>query len=110
MRLEEFEDRLGDAPQEVRNLAGLHMVRAWCQTLGVQRCAWLKVRIMLDLASDSSLTPAAVAKVVAAHPKRVTVRDERGVRRLEVRFLQKEAEHPFHLLRWLFLQLREAAR
>ncbi len=110
VRLEEFEDRLGDAPQEVRNLAGLHMVRAWCQTLGIQRVAWLKVRIVLDLAAETSLGPDAVARVVAAHPKRIATRDERGVRRLEVRFLQKEAEHPFHLLRWLFLQLRDAAR
>ncbi len=107
---ESLEDQLGDLPEEARNLAGLHVVRAFCQELGVARCAWLRVRVRLQLHTQTRLERRHLEELIRLHPKRFELNERPGEPLgLDVRFLPQEADHPFHFLRWVFGQLRASA-
>lgn len=101
-----LEDQFGDLPVEVRNLGGLHAVRAMCQDVGVARVSWLKVRAVFELHPSTRVTDADLDEVQRLHRKRFTVwrkDDEPTV--IEVRFLPEEAERPFRFLRWALARL-----
>ena len=96
---------------ETTNLAGLAITRLLCRELGVVRCSWLKVRVVLELHPSSRLGTAQVDAAVSRHPRRFSVRrSQESPTVIEVRFTPREAEKPFHFLRWVFAQLgREAS-
>jgi transcription-repair coupling factor (superfamily II helicase) len=104
----ELEDRFGadNLPVEVHNLAGLTRTRVVCRSLGIVRCAWLKVRVTLELHAKSRIKAETLKALVIAGPKRWAVREQDdGTRVVEVRFLPQEAEYPFRFLRWALAQL-----
>ncbi len=104
--LDDFEGWFGEPPPEVRNVAGLAQVRILCRELGIQRCSWLKVRVILQMHASTSLTEEQMDAFQRKHPKRVTLkRVEGSPTQLSVRFLQAEAQRPFQFLRWLFADL-----
>jgi transcription-repair coupling factor (superfamily II helicase) len=101
--LDDLEDEVGELSPEVRNLGGLVQSRVYCRSLGISRCSWLKVRVVLELHPQTVLTEKRLAAVVARYPKRFKVTDNI----VDVRFTPSEAEHPFRFLRWVFTQLRK---
>lgn len=105
--LDDLELLVGDLPIEVRNLGGLLQARIRCKELGIQRCAWLKVRAALELHPNSPLDADTLERLVAKHPKRFRVK-QREFTELDVRFTPSEAEKPFQYLLWVFTQLRLA--
>jgi transcription-repair coupling factor (superfamily II helicase) len=107
--LEELESEHGDLPEPARNLGDLVAVRLQCRELGITRCAWLKVRVVLELHEKSGLHAGQLAATMRRHPKRMTAEQtsEQGrVSVLSVRFTPQEGEKPFRYLRWVFSQLR----
>ncbi len=104
--LDELEAEVGPLPDVARNLGGLVATRIRCRELGIARCQWLKVRLILELHPSSRLV-GAIAEVLLAHPKRFAQRPGPPVQ-VEVRFTPKEAEHPFRLVRWALARLSEA--
>lgn len=109
--LDELEILAGDLPKEARNLAHLMAIRLHCREVGVVRCSWLKVRVLLELHASSTLERRELDWVVSRHPKRFQVRQKPdGPLRVEVRFTPREGERPFRYLRWVFAQLRQAVR
>jgi transcription-repair coupling factor (superfamily II helicase) len=104
--LDEMEGRFGELPVEVQNLAGMTRTKVLCRDLGIQRCAWLKVRVLLELHPRSRIPQEKLDVLVKGAPKRFQLTDRNGARTLEVRFLPQEAEHPFRFLRWVLAQLQ----
>ena len=105
--LDELEDREGDLPVEVRNLAGLFQVKADCRELGIVRCSWLKVRAVFELHPRTTIPRARLQRIVTASPKRYELIEKEGQpTQLSVRFLPQEAERPFPFLRWVLAGLR----
>jgi transcription-repair coupling factor (superfamily II helicase) len=102
--LDDLELEVGDLPIEVRHLAGLLQARVRCRELGIVRCAWLKVRVALELHPASTLTAEVVGRVVDKHPKRFTY-SPGDVPKIDVRFTPSEANQPFQYLLWIFSQL-----
>jgi transcription-repair coupling factor (superfamily II helicase) len=100
--LDHFEEEFGEAPEEVRNLAGMVEVRLQCVKYGILRCHWLKVRAILNLVEEGDRAP--FEQLVAAYPKRFrwAKKDQSS---LELRFTPRESSKPFHYLRWVFAQL-----
>ncbi|MBW1877415.1 MAG: transcription-repair coupling factor [Deltaproteobacteria bacterium] len=106
--LDEMEDLEGEAPVEVHNLAGLLQARAECRELGVVRCSFLKVRVVLEFHEHSPVARGQVVELVREHPKRFSVVEKEGEPMLmEVRVLPTEAERPFHFLRWVMANIRK---
>ncbi|MEQ1565681.1 MAG: transcription-repair coupling factor [Myxococcota bacterium] len=107
--LEELESEHGDLPEPARNLGDLVATRLMCRELGIERCAWLKVRVVLVLHPKSSLHATKLAAAIARHPKRFTVEQtaDGRARTVAVRFTPAEGEKPFRYLRWVFSQLRQ---
>jgi transcription-repair coupling factor (superfamily II helicase) len=104
--LQDLRDRHGeDLPIEVENLGGLSQTRVYCRQFGIEKCVWLKVRVLLQLHPHSTLPKERIQRVITANPKRFALLEKEGVRTLEVRFLPQEAEWPFRFLRWVFAQL-----
>ena len=107
--VDELEGWVGELPEEARNLAGAMITKLQCRTLGLTRCAWLKVRVLLVLHPTSPLHGRVLEQVVERHPKRFAVREREGrPTELSVRFTPREAERPFRYLRWVFAQLARA--
>ncbi len=99
-----LEEQFGtDLPDPARNLAGLARTKLLCRRWGVVRCAWLKVRVTLELHPRSKLPDRARA-LIEASPKRWALLTKDGTTTLEVRFLPDEAQRPLLFLRWLFAQ------
>jgi transcription-repair coupling factor (superfamily II helicase) len=100
--LDHFEEEFGEAPEEVRNLAGMIEVRLQCIKHGIVRCHWLKVRAIMELYPE--IEPAPFTRLVAVYPKRFrwSTKDKSS---LELRFTPREAGKPFHYLRWVFAQI-----
>ncbi|MEZ4238657.1 MAG: TRCF domain-containing protein [Myxococcota bacterium] len=108
--LDELEGEHGELPDQARNLGDLLSVRLKCRELGVVRCAWLKVRVVVQLHEKSPLLdatsgPSRVEATVARHPKRFALKAEGGKTSLDVRFTPQEAERPLRYLRWVLAQL-----
>jgi transcription-repair coupling factor (superfamily II helicase) len=104
--IDELRERHGeDLPVEVENLGGLSQTRVFCRQWGIERCLWLKVRVLLQLHSHTSIPNERLQRLIQTSPKRFALLERDGVRTLEVRFLPQEAERPFRFLRWVFAQL-----
>jgi transcription-repair coupling factor (superfamily II helicase) len=106
--LDDLEREIGVLPDPVRNLGGLVATRLRCRALGVARCSWLKVRVVLELHPSSPLR-GRLAGVLAAHPRRFALRPG-PPETLELRFTPAEAEHPFRLVRWALARLADELR
>jgi transcription-repair coupling factor (superfamily II helicase) len=104
--LEELEDQYGDLEPEVRNLGGLVQTRLTCVDLGIIRCSWLKVRVVLVLHPTSPLLGSRLDEVTRRHSRRFEVNEKTDGTQLSVRFTPQEANHPFRYLRWVFAQLQ----
>jgi len=100
--LDHFEEQFGEAPEEVRNLAGMVEVRLQCIKHGIVRFHWLKVRAVIEL--YPKIDPAPFERLASAHPKRFrwTNKEQSSV---ELRFTPREARKPFHYIRWVFAQI-----
>ena len=105
--LDELEGEHGDLPEQARNLGDLVTTRLLCRELGIVRCAWLKVRVVLELHPSSNLHGKRLASALQRNPKRLVVDKQLDghVVTLSVRFTPSEAERPFRYLRWVFAQL-----
>jgi len=108
--VEELEGWVGELPEPARNLAGLAVTRHQCRELGITRCHWLKVRVLIELHEHSPLRGERIEEVVERHPKRFSISD-RPDRPLQVsvRFTPAEADRPFLYLRWVMAQLSRAS-
>ena len=102
--LDHFESEFGEAPVEVRNLAGMVQVRLNCVQFGMIKLNWLRVRALMEL--HPSTDRSAMAAVVGEHPKRFRW-SARNDRLVELRFTPREAQRPFHYLKWVFAQLKK---
>jgi transcription-repair coupling factor (superfamily II helicase) len=108
--LDDFEGWFGEPPPEVRNVAGMAQVRILCRELGIQRCSWLKVRVLLEMHPSTSLTEEHLSAFERKHPKRVAIKRVEGApTQLSVRFLSAEAQRPFQFMRWLFAGLQRTS-
>ncbi len=94
----------GTAPVEALDLGRLLEVRLRCRELGIARCDWLKVRVVLELAPQSELTLPPLRQLAVAQPRRFAITQSHPVR-FECRFTPQEAEQPFVVLHWLMGQL-----
>ena len=100
--LDELEAQYGELPVEVRNLGGLMQIQLYCQRLGIEELNWLKVRVRFRFHETSAVDTAAIEKLAAAMPKRVSVE---GEGKISVRFTPAESERPFPFLRWILARL-----
>gem|GEM_PF-133101 len=98
----------GTIPVEALDLGRLLEVRLRCRELGIARCDWLKVRVLLELAPESEVPLAKLESLAQAQPRRFAVPSVDPVR-FECRFTPQEAEQPFVVLHWLLGQLDDAA-
>jgi transcription-repair coupling factor (superfamily II helicase) len=105
---DEVERHAGQLPPEFHNLVEATRIRLLCRELGIVRCAWLKVRVAIELHPRSPLTAERLRPLIEGAPKRWIAVEKAGVRHLDVRFLPQEAEKPFRFLRWVMAQLRAA--
>ena len=104
--IDELEGWFGDLPESVRNLSGALVTRLQCRELGITRCHWLKVRVLLELHEHAPVHDIALERVVERHPKRFSVKQSKsGATQISVRFTPQEAERPFLYLRWVMAQL-----
>ncbi|MCO4745504.1 MAG: transcription-repair coupling factor [Proteobacteria bacterium] len=103
--VDELELDHGNLPVEMRNLAGLSQTKILCRDLGIVRCSWLKVRVVFELHSAADIRQERLERVLRVHPKRFSLAEKEGVRRLTVRFLPDESERPFRFIRWALAQL-----
>ncbi|MFT4625799.1 MAG: transcription-repair coupling factor (superfamily II helicase) [Myxococcota bacterium] len=108
--VDELEGEQGELPAEARNLATLAAIKLRCRELRIVRCAWLKIRCVLELHISSPLCGAGVEALVVRHPKRFAAMEVNGAPALEVRFTPREGERPAQYLRWVFAQLRAVLR
>ena len=97
-----LEDRFGELPLEALALGRLHEVKARCRLLGISRCDFLKVRILLEFGELTVVEPARLVELLGQHKSRMSLRSDTL---LEMRFSPEEAGQPFALLHWLFRQL-----
>ena len=67
----DFEAYYGTIPDEVRHLAGLMQTQMYCQKLGIERCAWLKVRVVFVLHPTSRVDGAIIDRLAKVMPKRM---------------------------------------
>jgi transcription-repair coupling factor (superfamily II helicase) len=103
--LDELEGEHGELPDPARNLGDLLIARLKCRSLGIVRCAWLKVRVHLEMHPSSPLLAGRLGAAAARHPKRFAVKEAAGVSTVDVRFTPQEAERPLRYLRWVLAQL-----
>jgi len=103
--LEELESEHGELPAPARNLGDLAIARLACRELGIVRCTWLKVRVLLELHPSSPLGAERTGAAARRHPKRFELEENRA-RTVAVRFTPEEANTPFRFLKWVFAQLR----
>jgi transcription-repair coupling factor (superfamily II helicase) len=103
--LEELESEHGELPEPARNLGDLAITRLACRELGVVRCTWLKVRVLLELHASSPLGAGRTGAAAKRHPKRFEMEQDHA-RTVAVRFTPEEARTPFRFLKWVFAQLR----
>ena len=78
--------------------------RGSCRELGIVRCTWLKVRVVLELYATSSVGAERASAAARRHPKRFEI--DEAARTIAVRFTPEEAQTPFRFLKWVFAQLR----
>jgi transcription-repair coupling factor (superfamily II helicase) len=103
--LDELESERGELLEPARNLGDLVAARIACKELGIGRCHWQKVRVVLDAHPKSPLHARRwLDAAIERHPKRFERRGETG---FAVRFTPQEAEKPLRYLRWVFSQLRQ---
>ena len=95
-------------PVEALDLGRLLEVRLRCRDLGIVRCDWLKVRVLLELVASSKVTGDHLRSLCASQPKRFAITATDPLR-FECRFTPAEAEQPFVVLHWLLGQLAEAS-
>jgi transcription-repair coupling factor (superfamily II helicase) len=115
--LSSWEDEYGAPPEEVLNLGWLTETRLRCRGLGIERIAWLKVRLLIDLHATTTIQEQQLAQLIRRDPQRFRRSDaaHKGVadadpgRRLEVRFSAEEGAHPFRLLHWVLASLERPA-
>ena len=105
--LADLKEVVGPLPPEVEHLGELVIIRLLCRDLGITRLSWLKVRVMAELHPRSLVDPAVVARLVDAHPKRMSVeRDKQGaLTSVSARFSPREARKPIVFVRWLLARL-----
>ncbi|HMV69312.1 MAG TPA: transcription-repair coupling factor, partial [Myxococcota bacterium] len=96
----ELESEVRELPTEVANLAALAELRLLCRELGIVRLSALKVRAVAELHPSSPLNDAALARAVAAHPKRMSL-PSGPARAIAARMTPQEADKPLRFLRWL---------
>jgi hypothetical protein len=80
----------------------LMQIQLYCQRLGIEELNWLKVRVRFRFHETSAVDTAAIEKLAAAMPKRVSVE---GEGKISVRFTPAESERPFPFLRWILARL-----
>jgi transcription-repair coupling factor (superfamily II helicase) len=107
--LSELESELRELPPEVTALAGVVELRLLCRQLGVVRLSMLKVRAVAELHPSSPLTDALLARLVAEHPKRMSVQSG-PPRVLAVKCTPQEADKPLRFLRWVLARLEGVVR
>jgi transcription-repair coupling factor (superfamily II helicase) len=103
----ELESEHGELSEPARNLADLVAIRLLCREQGIVRCAWLKVRVLLELHPKSPLHAGRLKATLERHPKRFVVdkKDQDRVVTISVRFTPNEGDKPLRYLRWVFAQL-----
>jgi transcription-repair coupling factor (superfamily II helicase) len=97
--IDTWEDQHGKAPPEVLNLGWAAEARLRARELGIERVAWLKVKVVLDFHESTQVPPALITKLVSEEKARFALG---GPRKVEVRFTKEEAEYPFRFLHWVF--------
>lgn len=100
--LDDFEAYYGTIPEEVRHLGGLMQTQMYCQKLGIERCAWLKVRVVFALHPTSKVDESIIERLARVMPKRMK---REGSQKFSIRFTPSEAERPFQFLRWILARL-----
>ena len=101
----ELEDRYGEAPLPALALTRLHEIRAWCRSLGIARCDWLKVRCVLEFIDEANISSMRLDHLARTMPARMK---RSGPRTLEVCFSPEEGRQPYAFLHWVFRQIQEA--
>ena len=99
-----WEDAFGEPPPEVLNLGWQAEARIRARELGIERVAWLKIRVALDFHETTPVPPAHVAALVSREPGRFKLAAG-DPRRLLVDFGKEEGEYPFRFLHWVFRRL-----
>jgi len=101
--LDDLEAYFGSVPEEVRNLAGLMQTQMYCKHLGIERCHWLKVRVVFTLHPTSPVSGEILDRLERVMPKRMK---RQGERAFSIRFTTAESERPFRFLRWVLARLK----
>jgi transcription-repair coupling factor (superfamily II helicase) len=102
--LDAAEDQYGAPPVEALDLGRVLEVRIRCRDLGIARCDWLKVRVMLEFAEQTLVSRSHLQSLCAVQPRRFQITAEDPVR-LACRFTPQEAEQPFSVLHWVLGQI-----
>ena len=95
--LDEAEDLCGQLPPELVNLGRLLEIKSRCRGLGIERCAVLRVRVVLQFADSTVVEPARLAELARSMPRRFSVKNDS----LEVRFTPEEGEQIFMFIHWI---------
>ncbi|MFT7520679.1 MAG: transcription-repair coupling factor (superfamily II helicase), partial [Kiritimatiellia bacterium] len=111
LALEDLEMERGELPREVTNLGSQAMSRIYCKELGIVRCSFLKVRVVLEFHPGSKVPKQHIIDFAAATPRRYSVNDTEGEPlTFEARVTDAERDRPYRYLRWLFVQLRRDSK
>jgi transcription-repair coupling factor (superfamily II helicase) len=89
----DMERSLGPVPDPLANLAAAAILRLRCRELGIERCAFLKLRLVVDLHPQSRIPPATLDRLAAAQPARF----RRTGRTFEMRVTPEEAAWPLRV-------------
>ncbi|MEL6341639.1 MAG: transcription-repair coupling factor [Myxococcota bacterium] len=104
-----WEDTFGEPPRAVLNLGWMAEAKLRCRELGIDRVNWMRVRVSLRFHPSTPVSPARVAQVVGAYPRRLSLSQEAGATTLIARFTPQEGEWPFRFLHWVFRQIEQDA-
>jgi transcription-repair coupling factor (superfamily II helicase) len=102
--LDQLVHRHGALPDEALALGETAALRVACRDLGIVRLAFLKVRIVVELAPRHRLDPLRLLELVGREPGRFRRVGEMG---LEVRFAPDDAQRPFRVLEYVVGRLGE---
>jgi transcription-repair coupling factor (superfamily II helicase) len=105
--LSDWEDLYGEAPPSVLNLGWAAEAKVRCQGLGISHIRWKKVRVSLDFAATTAVSPERIVELVTQQSERFSLQTvpSTNQQRLTVRFTPEEGEWPFRFLHWVFQQL-----
>jgi len=93
----------------VLNLGWSAEAKVRCQALGISHVRWKKVRVSLDFAPSTPVSPQRIVQLVTQQASRFSLQTVPGTeppqQRLTIRFAPDEGQWPFRFLHWVFRQL-----